>query len=187
MPALVKSTTPLIAKNEWRTPSILYNLLDREFGFQLDAAATVENSFCKQFFTIEDDALIQDWGQNGIRQVFCNPPFTHTKEFLAKGIEQYREYERELEIVFLIRADGYETQWFRQLLDDKRHWFQPMFVPAYQIRQLVPRVPFFLPSGSKPSHGPNFPSAVVVMSKHHPPGMYWWFWKQEIVERGLEA
>ena len=47
--------------NEWMTPKWLFNQLDNEFHFDLDAAATKENALCNKFFTQEDDALNQDW------------------------------------------------------------------------------------------------------------------------------
>lgn len=181
MPVVVKSNTELSKKDLWRTPPALFNLLDDEFGFQLDAAAAHNTALCDRYFTEEDDALVQDWGADGVRRVFCNPPFSRTSEFIAKGIAMWSF--RAVYTAFLIRADGYETTWFRQLLDAhmgnhnlrELHW---------QVRQLYPRVPYLLPDGSKPKNGPNFPSAVVVMFPNYRSGMFWWDWKTEAQKRG---
>jgi len=186
MPAIVDSQTPHNQKDEWRTPSELYKMLNYEFCFELDAAATYDNTLCERHYTMEDDALIQNWGENGVKRVFCNPPFSRMKEFLEKAIQEYEDHAHEIEIVVLIRADGYETKWFQQVLDPRKRFTRPILTPRYHIRQLIPRVSFNLPSGSKPSAGPTFPSAVVVLSKHYPPGMYWWHWKDEAVEKQIK-
>jgi phage N-6-adenine-methyltransferase len=58
---------------EWETPASLFNPLNGEFCFTLDAAATVENTKVKgSFFTATDNGLIQPWGQN---IVWLNPPY----------------------------------------------------------------------------------------------------------------
>jgi phage N-6-adenine-methyltransferase len=57
---------------EWSTPQWLFDKLDAEFGFTLDAAASALNHKCPRYFTMADDALTQDWGQS---VVWCNPPY----------------------------------------------------------------------------------------------------------------
>lgn len=46
----------------WETPQELFEKLDGEFHFTLDACATHENAKCKRYFTERDNALVQDWG-----------------------------------------------------------------------------------------------------------------------------
>ena len=46
----------------WETPQELFNALDREFHFTLDAAATAKNAKCSNFFTVARDGLKQNWG-----------------------------------------------------------------------------------------------------------------------------
>lgn len=181
MPVIVESNTPLYEKDEWRTPPALFKLLNDEFRFHLDAAASPDNTLCPRYFTEKDNALEQRWGDNGIRRIFCNPPFSMTKEFLAKGIQEYDSGG--VESVFLIRADGYETAWFRQLMRQLTTgpYMQEL---QYQVRQLWPRVPYVLPDGTKPEHGPNFPSAAVVLFESYSRGMFWWNWKKEAEEKG---
>jgi phage N-6-adenine-methyltransferase len=58
------------ASDEWTTPQVFWNLLDDEFNFNLDVAASAENAKCKAFLTIEDDALNVDWSMRG----YCGPP-----------------------------------------------------------------------------------------------------------------
>lgn len=45
-------------KMDWCTPIELFNELDREFHFDLDAAATAKSAKCKHFFTPQADAAL---------------------------------------------------------------------------------------------------------------------------------
>ena len=49
----------------WETPQYLFDELDREFHFGIDACATPENAKCENFFTQKEDGLKQKWG--GVR------------------------------------------------------------------------------------------------------------------------
>lgn len=48
--------------DEWSTPIDLFNALNSEFNFNLDAAATANNHKCDKYFTMEDDGLQKNWG-----------------------------------------------------------------------------------------------------------------------------
>lgn len=59
-------------KSCWETPRALFEQLDAEFHFTLDAAASDENHKCGRYFTEKEDGLRQNWeGET----VFCNPPY----------------------------------------------------------------------------------------------------------------
>jgi site-specific DNA-methyltransferase (adenine-specific) len=69
--------------NEWATPQKLYNKLNSEFHFTLDAASTHENAKCERHFTIEEDGLMQDWSNE---VVWLNPPYGRKiDEWIFKG------------------------------------------------------------------------------------------------------
>lgn len=54
-------------KNFWETPQRLFDELDAEFHFTLDAAASDSNHKCARYFTQNDDGLRQNWGgRNGV-------------------------------------------------------------------------------------------------------------------------
>ena len=55
----------------WPTPDSLFNALEKEFRFTLDVCCLPENAKCSQFFTPDDDGLLQNW--HGV--VWCNPPY----------------------------------------------------------------------------------------------------------------
>jgi site-specific DNA-methyltransferase (adenine-specific) len=47
---------------EWATPQNLFDELNAEFGFTLDVCATDENAKCADYFTKEQNGLLQNWG-----------------------------------------------------------------------------------------------------------------------------
>ena len=57
-------TETLFSRNsdEWQTPVELFQDLDREFHFDLDACANSSNHMCDRYFTIQEDGLSQNWG-----------------------------------------------------------------------------------------------------------------------------
>jgi site-specific DNA-methyltransferase (adenine-specific) len=59
--------------DERPTPRELFNPIDREFHFTVDAAATAENALVNYIWTIADNALRQNWSGH---RVWCNPPYS---------------------------------------------------------------------------------------------------------------
>ena len=50
---------------DWETPNSLFDELDKEFHFTLDACASKDNAKCANFFSIEDNSLVQNWAGGG--------------------------------------------------------------------------------------------------------------------------
>lgn len=57
---------------EWATPPEIFDPLDAEFDFTVDACATAKNTKCKRFWSEQRNGLKQNW--RGER-VFMNPPY----------------------------------------------------------------------------------------------------------------
>ena len=100
--------------NEWETPQELFNGLDREFHFTIDAAATRENTKCNRFFSIKQDGLFQTWDKE---RVFLNPPYGRQ---IGKWVK--KAYEENLLnqtlIVMLIPART-DTRYFHGFIYNK--------------------------------------------------------------------
>lgn len=129
--------------NEWVTPDALYEKLNREFGFTLDVAATIENRKTEKYYDIKQDGLLQCWDTNGA--VWCNPPYGRAiKHWVRKA---YEESTRNL-VVMLIPART-----------DTSYWHDYIFPYAKEIRYLRGRIKFS-GKGSAP-----FPSAIVVFGE----------------------
>jgi phage N-6-adenine-methyltransferase len=130
--------------NDWHTPNELFDSLNAEFGFETDLAATAENTKCKKFFTIEDNALEQVW--RGV--CFLNPPYgREIKHFVKKAWESSRGGAT---VVLLIPART-----------DTSYWHNYIFGKASEIRFLPGRVKFVRGSDGHSAPAP-FPSAVVI-------------------------
>ena len=63
-------------KQDWATPRALFDAIDAEFGFSLDAAATAHNAKCPNYLSPDDNALALDWTErSGGGAVWLNPPY----------------------------------------------------------------------------------------------------------------
>lgn len=90
-------------KNSWGTDPVIFNALNKEFNFSLDAAANDQNHKVPNYLTKEDDALSLDWLEiiNSYNKLLCNtsaftknvwvnPPYGKgfIKKFMQKAIEE---------------------------------------------------------------------------------------------------
>ena len=76
-------------KNSWGTDPLVFDALNKEFNFDLDAAASDENFKCSRYLTISDDALSINWSTY-YKCAWINPPYGrgYIKKFMNKCIEQ---------------------------------------------------------------------------------------------------
>lgn len=104
--------------DDWQTPRVIYEALNKRFKFTRDAAATKQNSHCARYWTKEDDALLMDWSAE--RSLFINPPYSKVAEFLAKA------HEPEI-AVFLIPFRP-QTGFFLQFVWASQHLHEMMII-----------------------------------------------------------
>lgn len=76
------------AVDDRRTPPDLFDPLNREYGFTLDAAASDANAKLPKYYTRDTDGLLWSW--RGER-VWCNPPFSRLAPWLAKAWFEMRQ------------------------------------------------------------------------------------------------
>jgi len=101
------STTPTAERDYWQTPVEIFNALDAEFGFYLDAAASQSNTLCGHYLTELDNALNCEWVSYG--PVWVNPPYSDITPWVRKADEQCRRQGQP--VVMLVPAD-ISTGWF---------------------------------------------------------------------------
>ncbi|WP_335949975.1 phage N-6-adenine-methyltransferase [Klebsiella michiganensis] len=101
------SKTPKNERDYWQTPIEIFNALDREFGFWLDAAASESNALCAHYLTELDDSLNSDWTSYG--SIWCSPPYSDIGTWVEKAAEQSRAQSQA--VVMLLPAD-ISTGWF---------------------------------------------------------------------------
>jgi site-specific DNA-methyltransferase (adenine-specific) len=100
------------AKQDWQTPDEIFDPLNEEFAFTLDAAASFENKRAEKFFDKDSDGLLQDWG---LETVWLNPPYGDGAAKLSEWVEKsYRASLRGATVVMLLPART-NTNWFHDL------------------------------------------------------------------------
>ena len=127
--------------NEWSTPQVFFDELDKEFNFTLDPCATSENAKCTKYFTVEDDGLKQDWSKD---VVFMNPPYGREIKYWVQ--KAYEESLKGATIVCLIPSRT-----------DTAYWHNYIFGKADDIRFIKGRLKF----GDSKNPAP-FPSAIII-------------------------
>lgn len=98
-----------VSTPEYETPQWLFNHLDQEFNFSLDAAALPENAKCETFFTPATDGLKQSWAN---KTVWCNPPFS--KNEIGDWVKKAFEESKNGATTVMILPSGYKDyRWWK--------------------------------------------------------------------------
>lgn len=133
-------------KTDWCTPQNIFDQLDSEFHFVLDAAATDKSAKCKRYYTPQEDALSRSWDVN--RAVFCNPPYGRgLKEWVKKA---YSEAVLSGQTIVMLLPARTDTSFFHNYIYGKA-----------EIRFIRGRLKFTDEDGREADSSP-FPSMVVV-------------------------
>ena len=127
---------------DWQTPQGLFDELDKEFHFTLDACATWQTAKCPEFYQV--DSLSKPW--TGV--VFCNPPYgCGIAEWVRKG---YHSSLLGATVVMLLPSRT-----------DTKSWWHPYVMKADETRFIEGRLHFLDKWGLDQGPAP-FPSCVVV-------------------------
>jgi phage N-6-adenine-methyltransferase len=136
--------------SEWATPQWLADQLAAEFGgaFDLDVAATAENTKAPRYFTAAEDGLSQPWHA---QRAWCNPPYgykaqgRHVGAWMGKAAAEVSAGHAGI-VVALVRA-SVDAGWWRAAVRD-----------AALVRIWPSRIEFL---GMRWRVAP-FPSAILV-------------------------
>ena len=163
-------------RHDWRTPKDLFARYDLVHEFDLDAAATFDNTLCENFIgppgyvvghhelmsgprtCVAVDALQTEvWPGECI---WLNPPYGRgLGKWYAKAVEQVRWFGKT--VVMLVPARTDTKYWHEYVWDADhgrpRHWVRV-------IDWLKGRVHFGLPGGGDAGPAP-FPSAVIWLGR----------------------
>ena len=125
----------------WETPLDFFSKLDQLFSFTLDACASSDNAKVGNYYTVEQNALEQDW--QGV--VWCNPPYGREQvKFIQKAYDESVKHGSI--VVCLIPARP-----------DTKVWQGLIFAHADQVCFIKGRLKF----GNSKDAAP-FPSALIV-------------------------
>jgi phage N-6-adenine-methyltransferase len=140
---------------EYGTPRALFEGLNKEFHFVLDAATTPDNPLGTRFFyTSENNALTKSWDLGG--NVFCNPPYSRgLLEWVEKGYRTVLESPSNITVVMLIPART-DTKFFHTCV-----WKDGKPRPGVEVRFIQGRLRFESSNNIKQNSAP-FPSMLVI-------------------------
>lgn len=117
-----------MANDLWRTPQWLFNWLNGLYGpFDIDLAASKDNTKLERFYSITDNALIQDWHHNATNG-FCNPPYSKLPPWLEKAT--------------LEQQFGFHSTWVLPAWNGEKFWLPYCFNAATHISLIFGRVSF---------------------------------------------
>lgn len=146
--------------DNWETPDDLYSKLNGTYSFVLDAAASVGNAKCPNYFGdggVASDALVADW-QPWLNKgnIWLNPPYSRPlqSQFVTKALSEIRKFD-------LLADDDklYPSPHIVCLLPARTDTklFHDVIWPHAQVQFLRGRLKFKGATNSAP-----FPSMIVV-------------------------
>lgn len=95
-------------RDQAQTPLPFFKRVNREFHFDLDAAALPATAKCRHYFTPDDDAFSREWHGS----VWLNPPYWHVN--LAKWIAKaFEEAQTNAKVVVVLVPNRTDTDWWR--------------------------------------------------------------------------
>lgn len=146
-------------KQDWETPWDFINALPVRFN--LDACAYDNNAKATNYWTEQDNALIQEW--HGY--VWMNPPYANAIPiWLEKAYqESLNPYCDEVWCVVPARTD---TKWFHQIATKGK------------IILLQSRIKF-IDVDNPDKINPPFPSVLVIFKRNIDKSIITWDWKRE--------
>ena len=139
------------ASDEWTPPQNLIDQLNSELDFEIDLAATAENTKCASFYSLQLDSLSQHWGSRFARG-WLNPPYS--RGLCGHFIEKAARQRRMGFLTVMLLPSRTDTKAFHAHIYDIDTW-QPR--NGIEIRLLAGRLRF---SNSK-TPAP-FPSMIVI-------------------------
>jgi len=132
-----------------RTPLDLWNRLNDEFAFTLDAAASDDNALCANYYTVEDNGLERSWGN---QRVWCNPPYSDCKAWVEKAWRAWA-IEWAFSIVMLLPANRTEQAWWQDFIEPYRgKTIETRFLRG-RLRFDTPSHSYDDPRGNRPPFG----------------------------------
>ena len=138
-----------------RTLPEVFDPLNDQYDFTIDAAASDANALLPAYWTRENDGLIQPWSGH---RVWCNPPFSSIEPWVEKAWIEMVDGSCRL-VVMLLPANRCEQGWWQRHVEPYRDG-QPFHGVSLSVRFLSGRMRFGwqetrqrLPRGDRPPFG----------------------------------
>lgn len=140
-------------RQEWKTPQDFWRVLNAEFDFNIDVAASRENSLCEFHIDVQEDALNPDTAwldpSDALLRAYCNPGFGNMLPWIKKAST---EALRDPSAIICVLG----------LCAPSTKWWQKAVVYASEIRLLAPRVQFRSPDFRIPQSSNSRDCALFV-------------------------
>lgn len=148
---------------EWETPAALFKVLDDEFQFTLDAAATEKNRKCKQFLADAFAEPVAGWGvKSKGGNIYLNPPYgRNAVDWVARAYEESRDGP----VVVMLLPARTDTRWFHQ------------WGVQGNVRLLPGRLRFEI-GGNTSLQAAPFPSMLIIFDRKTKPSIEAWNWRR---------
>jgi phage N-6-adenine-methyltransferase len=144
-----KSHTPVNIRDLWQTPLEIFGVLDIEFWFTHDVAASRDNTLRCAYFTENNSAFDNEWGVSN----WCNPPYSDIPPWVEKAIEQHKKGRT---TVMLVPADT------------SVKWFKRAYESCNEVRFISGRISFVNAETQKPVNGNNKGSVLFIWRGNAP-------------------
>jgi phage N-6-adenine-methyltransferase len=132
----------------WRTPRHIFDSLNAEMNYTLDACADAHNHLCDLYLTEADDAFTTPWHGDGA--VWINPPYCldFQEEALHKCLMEVRVAKRRPHVDLLVQA-SISTKWFLKAFQE------------CEVNLFHGRIAFDLPPERSNPKSPAFSNALI--------------------------
>lgn len=147
-----KSNTPADIKDCWQTPPQIFQALNAEFSFKLDACASDTNALCRHYITESQNTLEIEWGSVAPSipgYVWMNPPYSSPLPFVQKAASENQV--NGIGCVMLLPADTSVS------------WFNEAIKTASEVRFITGgRLAFLNANTGKPVSGNSKGSMLII-------------------------
>lgn len=130
------------ARDEWETPQWLFDILHKQYNFNIDLCASNSNTKCNSFF--DKNLLFENqvnFFKSKLDRCWMNPPF-------SKALEMFKHFFKVIgKGVAIYRYDNFETKIWQEVIFPNASW---VFIPNKRIAY-----------EGMDGKGSRFPSALI--------------------------
>lgn len=129
----------------YETDPDFFKIVNYEFNFKLDAAASADNAKCDNFFTKEDNSLTKEWIKYG--SIWLNPPYSRgvVNEFTKKSC--------------VTGTKGATVVMLLHTCPDVGWWYDWIWGQASEVRHLKGRLNFWFGNSGNKS---DLPHSLII-------------------------
>lgn len=118
--------------------------------FDLDIAACEESHWADRYYTKADDALVRPFFPDGVKNVWCNPPYSEIEPWVLRTWDQMRNLEKECLLAMLLPSNRTDQPFWQKHVEpfrDERWRVMGSRLEDWRFSSLAPRLTtIFLPS-----------------------------------------